>query len=128
MKPYAIAIIPFLLFALAGCQPMALGEKTAHAGEKGLKVIFLYDETSADSAKSDYFNALLDIVNHSSLKRNQISVHPGNASRLASRFHLNQCPALIVKNNGVTKVRIEGRKNINMIEKKLKEVIQTTKG
>lgn len=127
MKRYVI--IPFLLiFLLAACQPPALGEKTAHAGEKGIHVIFVYDDTATGAAKNDYFNALLHFVNLSKLKRNQITIHSGNAAKLAGEFHVQQCPALIVKNNGVTKVRIQGQKNMDVIEKKLKQVIHTTKG
>ncbi|HET7658535.1 MAG TPA: hypothetical protein VFK37_09600 [Bacillales bacterium] len=122
------AVFPLLLLfavALAGCQTMSFGEKTAHAREAGLQVILFYDESSSNQPESVYFNALLDEINHALLDRDQITIHSGHAASLTSRYHLNDCPAIIVKYNGVEKTRIEGEENINTILNKLNHAIQS---
>lgn len=117
------ALIPLLLvFALSGCQTFSFYENTAHADEKGLHVIFYYDQAATNGSVHNYFDALLDIIDHTSLHRKQVTIHTGKAADLSNRYHLNDCPALIVKKNGVTETRIEGQKNQQIILKKLKKV------
>ncbi|HET7580979.1 MAG TPA: hypothetical protein VFK33_16990 [Bacillales bacterium] len=119
----SFALIPFLLiFALAGCQTFSFRENTAHADEKGLHVIFYYDQTETDGSVHNYFDALLDVINHTSLHRKQVTIHSGKATDLSDRYHLNGCPALIVKKNGVTEIRIEGQQDQRTILKKLKKI------
>lgn len=126
MKRYAAAI-PLLLItiALAGCQSLSIGEKTAHARESGLHVILYYDQNDSKQPESPYFNALLDEINQSQLKRNQITIHSGDTSNLTTRYAIKHCPAIVVKYNGTEKARVAGNKNVNDILKELNNAIQS---
>ncbi|HEX7066229.1 MAG TPA: hypothetical protein VF199_14270 [Bacillales bacterium] len=125
MKPFSV--IPLLLlFMISGCQSFSLGGETAHAGESGLKVIFFYDQTSANQVKNDYFDALLEVVNTHSLERRQITIHSGNNGNTAEDYGLSQSPGLVITNNGETKVRIEGNKDRDFIVKMLKQTLNHT--
>ncbi|HEX6923611.1 MAG TPA: hypothetical protein VF149_07290 [Bacillales bacterium] len=124
MKPFAV--IPLLLLlAVSGCQSFSPGAKTAHAGESGLQVFFYYDQTAENNAQDEYFNALLEVVNHYALDRKRITIRSGETSDLREEYGLGQCPALIVKNNGITKIHMEGAREKQAIINQLAHIIKT---
>ncbi|HEU5138512.1 MAG TPA: hypothetical protein VFT51_00965 [Bacillales bacterium] len=126
MKPFAV--IPLLLlFMISGCQSFSIGGETAHAGESGLRVIFFYDQTSISMVKNDYFDALLEVVNSDSLKRQQITIHSEYDGDLAEDYGLSQSPGLVIMNNGEAKVRIEGNKDRDFIVQRLEQTLNLTK-
>lgn len=125
MKRLAVLSL-LLIFVLAGCQSLSIGDKTAQARESGLHVILYYDKNDSRQPESVYFNALLNEINHSKLERQQITIRSGKAASLKSRYKkINDYPAIIVKYNGMEKTRVEGNKDLNFILKKLNHAIQS---
>jgi hypothetical protein len=126
MKSYVLVLMLFLLLVVSGCQS-ASGTEHAPSAKTGLHVIFLYDQSTDNTAADDYLDALLNIVNHHPLKRRQITIQTGKKDDLTKKYELQQTPALIVKNDGFTKMRIEGQNNKNDITKRLAHIIEQTK-
>ncbi|HET7629532.1 MAG TPA: hypothetical protein VFK44_14260 [Bacillales bacterium] len=122
MKTYFVLPL-ILLFMLSGCEALTFTEKTAHAGGTDVRVILLYSMDTDEQLKDRYFSALLDAYDDVPVNERKISIKTGDLRDLQQEFEIPSVPAIIVKQNGMTKLKIAGAYTTETLTKKLTPLI-----